>query len=114
LWEILWYLKRWNPKKAFRRLRGGGGETALASDVTVEIYYWSIRKVVRAFSPYFRLVRWKGVGIAVPPSYLEPLVRRFPRTLRLAAKADRLVERCPFIRSLADHVLLTFERTEAS
>jgi SAM-dependent methyltransferase len=111
LWEILRYLARGRPDKAFRRFRAAGVAARLADGVAVRVHYPSVRNIARAFAPRFRLRKLKGIGIAVPPSYLEPWARRFPRALGLLAEADRQLERWPLIRMTADHVLLTFERT---
>src|SRR5439155_636698 len=68
------------------------------------------RALARAFAPAFRLKRWKGVGVVVPPSYLEPLAERFSKSFDRVASLDRWIGRCPVVRGAADHVLLTFER----
>jgi hypothetical protein len=56
------------------------------------------------------LKQWEGIGIAVPPSYIEHWARRFPRTTRALAAVDWRIGRIPLFRSLADGVLLEFER----
>jgi SAM-dependent methyltransferase len=112
-WEVLWYLGHGNPKKAFRRLRPGSRPVHLADGATVPVRYVSVRELCHRFSPHFRLESWKGVGVAVPPSYMESWARRLPRVLDLAAYADQWLGHCPLIRAMADHVLLTFERTTA-
>jgi len=109
-WEIFWYLGQGNPRKALRRFQRGGTIGRLAEGVTVEVHYPSARAMARLFAPEFRLLRIKGVGVTVPPSYLEPLAQRFPRTLRMLERIDRLLSRVPGIRALADHVLLEFQR----
>lgn len=109
-WEVLWYLGHGNPAKAFRRFRPGNSRVKLAEAAAVPVRYFSVRELCHRFSPYFRLERWKGVGVAVPPSYMEPWAQRFPKLLNLAAHADLWLGRCPLMRAMADHVLLTFER----
>jgi len=109
-WEILWYLGHGNPRKAFRRFRRGGTVGRLAEDVTVAVHYPSASDMTRWFAPEFRLLRRKGVGVTVPPSYLEPWAQRFPRALKSLVRADRLLSHVPIIRSLADHALLEFQR----
>lgn len=111
LWEILWYMAHGRADKAFRRFRTGGVLAHLNDGVRVRVYYPSVRNIAHALAPGFRLRSVKGIGVAVPPSYLEPWARRCPRTLALLAKADRRIESWPLIRSMADHVLLTFERS---
>ena len=110
LWEMVWYLGRARPAKAFRRLMAAPQLAPLGTNGVVEVHYHSVRQTVREFASNFRLVRCEGVGVTVPPSYVEPVARRFTRMLNLAMRADRYLGRCSGIRALADHVLLTFER----
>ncbi len=113
MWEILWHLGHGNPGKAFRRFCSEGSLAQLTDGVTVRVRYPSVRKITRSFAPHFRLRGWKGIGVAVPPSYVEPWARRFPQVLSFVANADRWLGRCPLIRAMADHLMLAFERTRA-
>jgi ubiquinone/menaquinone biosynthesis C-methylase UbiE len=109
LWEMFWYLARGNPRKAFRRL-GEQGATVRLKAGEFCVHYPSVQRLEQAFAPFFRLKTWKGVGIAVPPSYLEPLAIRFHRAHRVAVFLDRGLSRLPVVRSFSDHLLLIFER----
>ena len=109
LWEILWYLMHAMPAKAFRRLRAGEGLAHLAGEETVNVHYPSVHELARVFAPHFRLKRWKGVGVAIPPTYLENLACRFPRVLECVKNLERWLGPCPVLRAAADHVLLVFE-----
>ncbi|MGH9402047.1 MAG: class I SAM-dependent methyltransferase [Terriglobia bacterium] len=111
-WETLWYLLHANPGKAFRRVRHQGGIARLAGNATIQVYYPSVRQIARAFALEFRLTGRMGIGVTVPPSYLEPLAQRSPGALGVAVKVDRLLGRLPVFRAIADHTLLTFERRE--
>jgi ubiquinone/menaquinone biosynthesis C-methylase UbiE len=110
-WELAWYLAHGNAKKAFRRFQRDGVEARLADGATVHVYYPSIRSLARTFAPKFVLKSVKGIGVAVPPSYLEPLAHCFPQIFNLQKRTDSLLGKCPAIRTLADHILLSFERT---
>jgi ubiquinone/menaquinone biosynthesis C-methylase UbiE len=112
LWEITWYLAQGKPGKALRRFRRGGVTARLAEGATIRVHYPSVRLLAGIFAPQFRLVSFKGIGVSVPPSYLEPWANRFPRLLDLAVRADSLLGRCPGIRAFADHILLEFRREE--
>jgi len=76
----------------------------------VKVHYPSVHEMTRLFAPAFRLVGIKGIGITVPPSYLEKLARRFPKVLRILARVDTLVSNLPVLRGLADHILFEFRR----
>jgi ubiquinone/menaquinone biosynthesis C-methylase UbiE len=111
LWEISWYLLQGKLSKAFRRLHRGSVEARLGDGAIVRIQYPSVRFMRRTFAPQFRLTAITGIGVAVPPSYVEPWASRFPGAVRLAMHADSLLGRCPGVRMFADHILLRFERT---
>jgi ubiquinone/menaquinone biosynthesis C-methylase UbiE len=110
-WEMIWHLMHGNSREAFRRFGGRPVTGDIGSGAAAEVTYYSVQELIRMFAPEFRPKAWKGVGIAVPPTYLEPNAQRFPRTLGLAEKADRLLGHCPGLHGLADHILLTLERT---
>jgi ubiquinone/menaquinone biosynthesis C-methylase UbiE len=110
VWEIAWYLAQGNPAKAFRRFRRGGVTARLAEGATVRVHYPTIRRLRRTFTPEFRLVSFKGIGVSVPPSYMEYWANRFPRLFDLSMRADSVLGHCPGLRAFADHILLEFRR----
>jgi SAM-dependent methyltransferase len=112
LWEIAWYLAHGKPGKAFRRFRRGGVTARLAKGATIRVQYPSARFLARTFAPEFRLISFKGIGVAVPPSYLEAWANRFSGLFDWSVRADSLLGRCPGIRILADHILLEFQRED--
>jgi ubiquinone/menaquinone biosynthesis C-methylase UbiE len=112
LWEVAWYLAQGKMGKATRRMRRGGVTARLAEGAVVRVHYPPVRLLARTFAPQFRIVSFKGIGVSVPPSYLEPWANRFPRLFDLSVRADSLLARCPGIRVFADHVLLEFRRED--
>jgi SAM-dependent methyltransferase len=108
-WEIAVFALRGRAREGFRRLAPGPVYVRLGKQ-RVPCWYPAVSALRRAFDPHFRLLRWKGVGVTVPPSYLERQARRFPRVIRGMGKADLWLGRVPLLRALADHYLLTFER----
>ncbi len=109
-WEIAWYLGHGNPRKALRRFQRGGTTGRLAEGVSVKVHYQPVRAVSRLFAPQFRLMRFFGVGVTVPPSYLGALAQRFPRALLTLKRVDGWVSGWPVLRSLGDHTVFEFER----
>jgi ubiquinone/menaquinone biosynthesis C-methylase UbiE len=112
LWEVTWFLVRGQPRRALRRFRVEGTEATVGENGRVWVHYPSVRALKRMFAPEFRMRRVKGIGLSVPPTYVAAWVDRFPGLLWLACHADRILARWPGVRILADHVLVTFERTE--
>jgi len=114
LWEMLWYLRTGNVHKAFRRFRRRAVKATIGKDATVMVHYRTVSSVNRTFAPYFQLKRSRGVGVTLPPSYAGVIPEKFPRLFRVAIALDPVLGRCPMVWSLADHVILTFERLEAA
>jgi SAM-dependent methyltransferase len=112
LWETAWLLLHGKIRKAIRRW--SGHSTAVLNGVEVTIHYPTVAEFSKAFAPHFMLRSCTGVGIFVPPSYLEPWMQHQPRLLALMARVDRAVCHLPILRTLGDHVLLHFVRTEES
>ncbi len=110
-WEMAWFLVHGKPGRAFARARGNGG---LVEAGDLKIQSPSVRQMARLFAPEFELRSWRGVGIAVPPSYMEPWARRFPEVIRLLARADHWIDAWPLFRNLGDCVLIEFLRAEAN
>ena len=110
--ETLWFLFHGNFRKAFRRTPGVAH--AKVSEFTVKVHYPTLRQVRESFSPWFRLRSCTGIGVAVPPSYLEPAIRKFPRLLGLLRWIDKRISHLPLLRIMGDHMLLHFERVECS
>jgi SAM-dependent methyltransferase len=110
--EILWFLLRREWRTAFRRI--GGEANAKVSGFVVNLRYPTLREVTGSFSPWFRLRSCTGIGVAVPPSYLEPTIRKHPRLLEFLRRIDERICRLPLLRTLGDHMLLHFERVEGA
>jgi ubiquinone/menaquinone biosynthesis C-methylase UbiE len=110
LWEMLWYLAHGTRERAFRRLKRGGVTASLGPQASVHVHYPTVRFLVAAFAPEFRLKSVTGIGVAVPPSYAELWVRRHPRWLRFFQRADGVLSKLPGMRLLGDHVLVHLQR----
>jgi ubiquinone/menaquinone biosynthesis C-methylase UbiE len=108
LWEIAWYLLRGDITQASRRW--SGYNEARISDQTLPVYYPKCEQIRQSFGTGFRLVAIYGIGITVPPSYVEPWMVRHPQVLRLFRTIDSVFRRSPGLRVVGDHMLLHFER----
>ncbi|HEV2272524.1 MAG TPA: class I SAM-dependent methyltransferase [Acidobacteriaceae bacterium] len=106
--EILYFLARGQWRKAVRRCTGSSQVTLGNERFTV--YYPAIRRIRRSFASHFRLYSCTGIGVTVPPSYLEGWVREHPVLFRILRRLERPLAKLPILRSTGDHVLLCFER----
>jgi SAM-dependent methyltransferase len=108
LWETAWFLTHGRVGRAFRRWKGRSA--ASFGELAVEVRYPTVGALQKIFSPSFALRSWRGVGVAVPPSYLEHLARRYPMALLKLRAIDSVISGWPVFRALGDHVLLLLER----
>jgi SAM-dependent methyltransferase len=102
-WEALYYLWRLRPRKAFRRWSPGGSRAS----VGVRVYYPWVHDLAALFRRDFRLIRWCGIGLCTPPSYVGGLSER---AIDWFAAADHRLAHVPGLRMFADHRLLVFQR----
>lgn len=108
-WEMLAHMARGRFRTAFRRL-GRDGAEARVGDGTVHVIYPSPQDVIAACSPYCAHLRTTGVGVLIPPSYLAPLVCRFPRFFEVCRDTEKKINhRWPF-NHLGDHYCLELQR----
>jgi ubiquinone/menaquinone biosynthesis C-methylase UbiE len=110
-WEKLWYLAHADWKNAFRTFQSSR-ETSAQGEVKVQ--YPSRKKIVELFEPEFTLRKWKGIGIAVPPSYMERWAIRFSKITECLNTVDQVIGNIPVLRSFGGCLLFEFERTATS
>jgi ubiquinone/menaquinone biosynthesis C-methylase UbiE len=108
--EVVWFLLHGEFRKAFRRCSGRA--TARVGEFTVDVYYPTVRQLRKLFAPSFTLQSVTGIGVTVPPSYVESWIRKYPKLLSLLRLVDSAISTLPGIRVVGDHVLLRFERAQ--
>ena len=106
--EILYYLAVGQWRKAFRRCKGYCEVTL--DEMQFTVYYPTLRKIRKSFAPDFRLDSCTGIGVTVPPSYLEAWAHQHPRLFLLLRRLEERLAALPILRSTGDHVLLYFEK----
>lgn len=108
-WEIAWHLAHGEAAKALRRWRPGE-EAHVGGGATVPVWYPTPLGLRREFRHHFRHVATVGIGVLLPPSYLDHLVERWPRHFEALAPLDRRLGRSFPWTWLNDHYLAVFER----
>ena len=110
VWEILHYAVKGDLQKAIRRCHGRS--VASFDELSFRTYYPTIQSLRSLLGSAFRLRSITGVGVTVPPSYLESWMRKHPQMLHVLKRIDATVCEWPIFRVLGDHMLLQLERTE--
>ncbi len=108
VWEMLFFLAKADMQRAFRRCRGVS-QARLGTE-TFPVFYPALGSISKSFQPFFKLRSVAGVGIFVPPSYMEDWAKRHSSLLRLCETVDAIICRWPGVRVLGDHMLLELER----
>jgi SAM-dependent methyltransferase len=109
LWEFLWYAFRGEFSKATRRWSGH-----VASSISgrpVDVWYPRVPQIRSAFAPHFQFVSVTGIGVAIPPSYVESWAQQHRRTFSVLASIDNWINHLSCFRVAGDHMLLRFRRS---
>lgn len=109
-WETLWFLAHGDVRRAGRRWRGAA--TVSLGEISVWVHYPTKKDIEKQFHPRFELRSCQGIGVFVPPSYVEHLASRYPGALRMLRALDRTVARWPVFRVIGDHTLFMLVRSE--
>ena len=96
-WETLYYVSRFDFRKAFRRLNGKA-DSSLGT-----VHYPTVATIRNVFARGFVCEQWMGIGCTVPPSYVC-LPDRVVGALAACEPAAAA------LRSMADHRLLILTR----
>ncbi len=102
LWEICWYAMHGRLRKAARRWNGKA-----TSSLAECVFYPTAREIRHAFAPEFHLESCRGIGVAVPPSYVTGLSSQAMNRLNAL---DNRIASIPIFRSIGDHHLMIFRR----
>jgi hypothetical protein len=104
LWETLYFAVRGDRAGASRR-RAHNVAVAVAG-IDVPTFYHRTRDVAAALGDGFSRDAEIGIGVMVPPPYLEPRWQQVPATMRrLAARVDQVAGSWPLVNHLGDHTL---------
>lgn len=109
LWEFVWYALRGEFSKATRRWSGH-----VASSINsrpVDVWYPRVPRIRRAFAPHFQFVSVTGIGVSIPPSYVESWAQEHRRAFSALTSVDHWINHLPCLRVAGDHMLLRFRRS---
>jgi hypothetical protein len=104
LWETLYFTARGDRARAARR-RVDSVNVPVAG-IDVPTFYHRTSDVAAALGDRFTCDAIIGIGVLVPPPYLEPRWQRLPSKVRRAAAGiDRVAASWPLVNQLGDHTL---------
>jgi SAM-dependent methyltransferase len=110
LWEILYFGALGERAKA-RRRQATSVEVPVAG-INVPTFYHRRGDLQASLGESFRLDAAIGVGVTVPPPYLEPRWQQVPAPIRhVAMRVDHIAAGLPLINHLGDHSLTRWLRS---
>jgi hypothetical protein len=101
--ESAHYVVRGQFRKAARRWSGQAVTSA-----GLRVFYPTVKQVRQALSPDFELVAEVGIGISVPPSFVEETPSPL---LNALSSLDARIESSRIGRAIGDHRLFVFRRS---
>jgi ubiquinone/menaquinone biosynthesis C-methylase UbiE len=111
--EALYFTATRRTNLALRR-RGGGAIHVPVAGVEVPTFYHRIEDVRVALGADMVLESVEGIGVAIPPPYLERRWQSLPASFRLVVtRLDALLARWPPFNRVGDHMLLQFAKRSA-
>jgi SAM-dependent methyltransferase len=97
------------------RRRADGAVRVPVAGVDVVTYFHRTSEVMTVLSPELTLKAVTGIGVAIPPPYLETRWQTLPSFVRArVAGVDALLASCPPFNRLADHVMLQFVKNRTA
>jgi SAM-dependent methyltransferase len=106
--EALYFAATKRTKLASRR-RHAGAVAVQVAGIDVPTFYHRIADVRAALGRDLLLRSVEGVGVAIPPPYLEPRWQQLPRSVRgIVTSIDAILAPLPPFNRVGDHVLLRF------
>jgi hypothetical protein len=109
-WEIALFLSRGDLDRVRVRFAKEFVPVPL-NGRTVWTRYYAARELERTFAGAgFRRLSLRGLGLAVPPPYMEAFVARHPRLVRTLQRIEDGVAAWPVVRGWGDHFLIVLER----
>lgn len=110
-WEILYYLLKLSPKKAFRRFKKEGIDGAI-DDQFVKTFYFSPTRFADDFKEHFTIEKIYAHGLYTPSPYMLGIYKRIKPIVKIWMKIDELVKGIfPFNR-FGDHFIIILKKSE--
>lgn len=107
-WETMFFLLRFQFRKAFRRLTS----KEVISDfygTTVKTWFYQPSQIKAWAKPKFRLISLRPVGLALPPSYIERLFSLKKRWLLRLNEFEKKLNNSSSFSGMADNFIIDLQ-----
>lgn len=107
--ECIYFLFKFKWKTIFRR-NTNKALLVNVDGVKVPTYFHSPRTLKKILKTNYKIELVKPVALFLPPSYLEPLVNRFPLFLKILSQLENVFGRFTCFSGWSDHYIIVGER----
>lgn len=108
LWEQGYFILKGKFSEAFRRKKEKA--IAVVSNETISTYYYNPKDIVHLAKHNFKCIENKPIGFFIPPSYLEPFVKKNQLAFRILKKLDNWIKNLSFLSKYSDHYVIVLEK----
>ncbi len=108
--ETFYFLLKGKWRSAFRRRSKLPVNAKLDAQTTIPTWYYSPAQLKMIFNEQFKYSGKHPVGISIPPSYLEPFIKKHKKLRELLFWKDKQLRRFNFLAGIADHYLIEFKK----
>jgi len=109
-WETIFFLLRFQFKKAFRRFSAKQAFSDLHG-TNVKTWYYHPAQLKAWSKDHFRLVSLQPIGLALPPAYLERFFSVKKRWLLRLNKIEKKLSKSSLFSGMADNYLIDLQLT---
>ncbi len=109
LLERLFFFLKFDFKKINRRKQKASAY--LSPNNYQDTWCYNYQEITTIFSG-FTLKSKQPIGLFIPPSYLENLVKKYPKMLKLLLILDNIFGKISFLSNYGDHLVLHFEKQQ--
>lgn len=106
--ESLYFLLKLDVKKAFRRNTNNHLNVQLI-ETSLPIWYYNPKYIAQKLSDTGKRRAQKGIGIFIPPSYLDEKFSRFRLAMKALGFTDSILSRISLSAYISDHFLIDIE-----
>jgi len=109
IWEKLYFRIKGDRVKAMRRKSKEGIDTFINGS-EFKTWYYSPNEMMTIFEKNFKMQHLSGVGLFVPPSYLNPFFTNKKVLLKLLNGLDKVFCKFKFMADRADHYIIHLKK----
>ncbi len=111
-WEIFYYLLKFKPSIAFRRLKAGGLDANLNGE-KIRTFYFTPSTFAKFFGGEFTVEKIYSHGLYTPPPYLVNIYNKLKPFVKLLMKFDEITRGLFPFNCFGDHFIIVMKKKSA-